>query len=78
MAEAARRVARTDLALAVTGIAGPGGGTESKPEGLTFVALASDEGVTCERHVLAGDRVERKLRSAIAALALLLGVTGRG
>jgi PncC family amidohydrolase len=72
MAEAARRLLGAGLGLAVTGIAGPGGGTASKPEGLTFVALATDEGVTCERQMFEGGRVERKLRSAIAALELLL------
>lgn len=78
MAEAVRRVAGTDLALAVTGIAGPGGGSAAKPEGLTYVALADAAGVTRERHVLPGDRIARKARSAIAALALLLRVTEGG
>lgn len=44
MAVGARRVAGTDLGLAVTGIAGPGGGTKEKPVGLVFLSLVGPEG----------------------------------
>ncbi|MEX0800047.1 MAG: CinA family protein [Dehalococcoidia bacterium] len=71
MAEAARRLMSTDYALAVSGIAGPRGGTESKPVGLTYVALAHAGDTVSERHESPGDRIENKLRSALAALELL-------
>lgn len=72
MAEAARRLMSADYALAVSGIAGPGGGTDSKPVGLAYVALAYEVETVCERHEWPGGRVENKLRSALAALELLL------
>jgi PncC family amidohydrolase len=74
MAMAAGGRARTgaDLAVSVTGIAGPDGGTAAKPVGLTYVAVADDLGVAVKRHLWTGDRAENKRRSAAAALALLL------
>lgn len=61
-----------DLAVAVTGIAGPGGGTAEKPVGLTFVAVASERAVQVERHRWRGGRSSNKRASARAALGLLL------
>ena len=74
MASNARHLMSTDYALAVAGIAGPSGGTPSKPVGLAYVALAGGGMLLCERHVWSGDRVDNKLESAVAALALLVRV----
>ena len=71
MARGGRRVCRADIALAVTGVAGPGGGTPDKPVGLVYVGLATPDGEWVERHVWDGDRQENKARSAGAALDLL-------
>jgi len=71
MAEGARRLLGADVAVAVTGIAGPAGGTEDKPVGLTYVALAGPESRTCERYLWRGERTANKESSAEAALALL-------
>lgn len=71
MAEGARRVCRADLALAITGIAGPSGGTPDKPVGLVYIALASPEGVAVERHEFRGSRQGIRWSSSEAALALL-------
>jgi PncC family amidohydrolase len=71
MAEGARRALDSDLALSITGIAGPGGGTDEKPVGLTYIALAHADGAVVERHVWPGDRSANKTHSAAAALRLL-------
>ncbi|HEY4189223.1 MAG TPA: CinA family protein [Candidatus Limnocylindrales bacterium] len=72
MATGGRERTGADLAVAVTGIAGPDGGTASKPVGLTYVAVADAVGVAVKRHVWDGDRSANKRHSAGAALALLL------
>lgn len=75
MAVGVRQVFDTDYALSVTGIAGPGGGTDEKPVGLTFIGLARRDGmVAVQRHVWDGNRIENKQSSAHAALTLLLTV----
>lgn len=71
MAEGVRRLLAADLALAITGIAGPSGGTEAKPVGLVFVALASQDTTLVERHQWSGSRRENKRASVQAALELL-------
>ena len=72
MAEGARLFARADYALATTGIAGPGGGTEQKPVGTVFIALASAHQPTvAERHRFAHDRETFKKLTAQTALDLL-------
>lgn len=71
MAEAVRQQAGADFGLAVTGIAGPGGGTTAKPVGLTYVAVASASGVVARKHTFSGNRSAVKAASARAALELL-------
>ncbi len=71
MARGARERSRTDLALAVTGIAGPTGGTPEKPVGLTYIALAAEGGVISRRYRFLGDREGNKLRATGMALDLL-------
>ncbi len=61
-----------DLACAVTGIAGPEGGTAAKPVGLTYVAVADAAETTVRRVVWSGDRHANKRASAELALELLL------
>ncbi|MBX6320195.1 MAG: CinA family protein [Rhodospirillaceae bacterium] len=69
MAEGALARAHAEVALAVTGIAGPGGGSPAKPVGLVFFGLAHRGApARTERHVFAGDR--RAVRTASVARAL--------
>jgi len=71
MARNVRRIFRAGAGLAVTGIAGPGGGAPEKPVGLVYVALAAARGDWVERHVWGGDRLQNKAHSADAVLDLL-------
>ena len=72
MAEGARDQFGTSLAVAVTGIAGPAGGTATKPVGLAYIAVADGAGCEVRRHVWSGDRSANKRETAHAALRLLL------
>jgi PncC family amidohydrolase len=72
MAEGARSRLGASVAVAITGIAGPGGGSAEKPVGLTYVGVADDAGVDVRRHLWTGDRSANKRDSAVAALELLL------
>lgn len=61
-----------DLAVALTGIAGPGGGTPEKPVGLVFIGVQRrDHAARIERHVFAGDRAAVREASLVRALRLL-------
>ena len=72
MAEGALAHSRADVAVSVTGVAGPGGGSAEKPVGLVHFGLARRGGATVtEHHVFPGDRSAVRLASVEAALALL-------
>jgi nicotinamide-nucleotide amidase len=71
MALAIRRKTGADFALAVTGIAGPGGGSPAKPVGLVFTALAREDGVSVKKNVFMGERGTVKFLSSQKALDML-------
>lgn len=71
MAQGARRLFEVDVAVSVTGVAGPGGGTPDKPTGTTYLHLSSER-FEWGRHVVWGeDRTRNKLESARLALELV-------
>ena len=72
MAEGARRLLKTDLAVALTGIAGPGGGTAEKPVGLVWFGLASPSSTATEMKIFPGDRESVRASAIEYALGLLL------
>jgi PncC family amidohydrolase len=72
MAEGARQRLGADLAVSVTGVAGPDGGSEAKPVGLTYIGVADAHGTDVRRHLWTGDRDANRDDSACAALELLL------
>ena len=75
MALGTRALLKTDIAVSITGIAGPGGGTDGKPVGLTYIALVGpDDLLRVQRHLWDGDREAVKVASAEAALQLALDV----
>jgi PncC family amidohydrolase len=73
MAQGARSVMNADISLAVSGIAGPGGGTPEKPVGTTWIGLVTAEGEIAQLfHFSSGDREKNKALAVDAALQLLL------
>jgi nicotinamide-nucleotide amidase len=71
MATGIRRTSDSDCGLAITGIAGPDGGTARKPVGLVYVALARAAGVSVEKNVFWGGREQVKFQSSQKALDIL-------
>ena len=63
-----RQRARTDYAIAVTGIAGPGGGTAEKPCGTVFIALATPQRTEIKECHFSGDRQQVRIKTAYTAL----------
>jgi PncC family amidohydrolase len=71
MAEGARRLLKVDLAVSVTGIAGPGGGSAEKPVGLVWFGVSSARGTRTEKAIFAGDRVRVREQAVTHALGML-------
>jgi nicotinamide-nucleotide amidase len=78
MALGAQRVGEADLAVAISGVAGPTGGTVDKPVGCVWFGLAGPGGaVHAERHVFAGDREAVRRQAVAHALRLIAGAARR-
>ena len=71
MAHGARMALGADLAVSVSGIAGPGGSLPGKPIGTTWLGLAARDGAWAQVYCFGGDRIENKTSSADAALKLI-------
>jgi len=71
MAEGARERLQADVAVSVTGVAGPGGGTPEKPVGLVYVHAAGPDGSLSRVLDLPGERGQIRLRATVTALHLL-------
>ena len=71
MSEGVRKKFNTTWGVGITGVAGPGGGTEEKPVGLVWISLAGPNGTTTTRFVFGKDRSMNRDRSVGAALAML-------
>ena len=72
------RLSGADLAISVTGIAGPDGGSAEKPVGLVYIALADSSGVvSVDRHVFSGDRAEVRAQTVASALLTALNYIGK-
>ena len=72
MAQRVRELCNTAIGLSTTGVAGPTGGTATKPVGLFYVGLSTEGYQACRRHLFTGgDREANRERAAQAALALL-------
>jgi len=77
MAEGALRNSRAQVALSVTGVAGPGGGTETKPVGMVSFAWSNRLHTAVETHVFKGDREQVRTQAAAHALRGLLELLER-
>jgi len=71
MAVGIRNLSGTDIGLSTTGIAGPGGGSDSKPVGLVYIGYSDSRQTLVEKHIFLRDRLWNKERSAMAALDLV-------
>ena len=71
MAVGARAAGKADIGVSVTGIAGPGGGSDAKPVGTVHIGLAWEGGVMSEHHHLLGSRADIAYRASQNALALV-------
>ena len=76
MAEGARRLLKTDLAVSLTGIAGPDGGSDEKPVGLVWFGLSTRDGTRTEKAIFRGDRAQVRAQAVVHALGMLtIGAT---
>lgn len=76
MAEGVRRASGAEVALSLTGIAGPSGGSDTKPVGTVFMAVASSAGTLVRDRVFAGDRAQIQTLAAYAGLQLVREACG--
>jgi PncC family amidohydrolase len=72
MARGARAALNADIAVSVSGIAGPGGGLPDKPVGTTWIGLSTQGEEWARKFVWEGDRLQNKINSADAALEFIL------
>ncbi|NOY97641.1 MAG: CinA family protein [Chloroflexi bacterium] len=72
MARGVRRALAADIGLAVSGIAGPGGGTDEKPVGTTWIGMSAPDGEWARHFCWDGDRLQNKAYSADAVLQMLM------
>ena len=72
MARGARKLFDADIAVSVSGIAGPTGGTDEKPVGTTWVGLSTNDGEWARHFVWGGDREQNKHYSSDAALQFII------
>lgn len=77
MAEGCRDRFNTDIAVSITGIAGPGGGSAKKPVGLVFLAVAVDQHTRVAEHNFPGNREQVREAAISAAMDLILEAIGQ-
>jgi nicotinamide-nucleotide amidase len=71
MAEGIRKRCVSNYGVGITGVAGPGGGTEQKPVGLVYIALAGEEGTQVVERNFPGDRQRIRQFSSLQALEMI-------
>ena len=71
MAQGVRKLFGSDFGVGITGNAGPGG-SEGKPVGLVYIAVATGEEVYCKEYLFTSNRTENKLRIALTAISMVI------
>ena len=71
MAQGVRKLFGSDFGVGITGNAGPGG-SEGKPVGLVYIAVATGDEVYCKEYLFTADRIENKLRIALTAISMVI------
>lgn len=71
MAKNVRKIASSDYGIGITGIAGPGGGTQKKPVGTVFISVAGRDRVISNKCRFSGNRLEIKRKAALKAISML-------
>lgn len=71
MAERVRELAQSDYGIGITGIAGPGGGSDEKPVGLVYIAVAGPDGTQLTQNIFPGQRADVRWRATQTALDML-------
>ncbi len=71
MAQSCRKIAKTDLGLSITGIAGPTGATPDKPLGTVFIAVSSSRITMCNKFIFKGNRGQIRKQAALKSLEML-------
>ena len=71
MAQGVRKLFGSDFGVGITGNAGPGG-SEGKPVGLVYIAVATGEDVYCKEYLFTSNRIENKLRIALTAISMVI------
>ena len=74
MANGALGNGEVQIAIAVTGVAGPGGGSADKPVGTVWIAVASEKQAIAKKHLFAGDREAIRNATMLSAIEMLLQV----
>ena len=77
MADGVRRLLKTDIAVSLTGIAGPGGGSAEKPVGLVWFGLSTPDGTRTEKAIFPGDRAQVRTAAVKHALGMLTIASAR-
>jgi PncC family amidohydrolase len=72
MADSARKLGKADIGLGITGIAGPGGGSPTKPVGTVFIGLSTIRKTICKKFHFSGNRPSIRKKAALKALGLAL------
>ena len=73
MASGVRKAFHSDIGIGITGIAGPTGGTPTKPVGLVYICVSSVEGAVCTKNLFKGSRLKIKNQAVEKALLMLIG-----